>query len=309
MSVHTFGPFYQERIWGGQALGQLYGRALPEGKQIGESWELVDRPNIESPLEGEEGTLHDLWAKRRVEAFGRRAPDAPRFPILVKLLDCRETLSVQVHPPAEKAAALGGEPKTEMWYFLHTEPEAKIYAGFRKGVTAESLRASVGTPQLAESLHQLPTAPGEAMFLPSGRVHAIGAGNVILEIQQNSDTTYRLDDWGRVDASGKPRELHKEQALASAWIDDPEPFFAQPHGENVVTCAYFKVGRVFLWPGEFRDFQPGGESFHYHFVARGSVTQEGRTFRAGQGWLVTADHPAYQVEASEEAELVTVRFP
>ncbi len=310
MSLYTFRPIYQERIWGGDALHTLFGRELPAGQKIGESWELVDRPEALSVGGEGEPSLHELWETKRREVFGTRAPAAPRFPILIKLLDCRETLSVQVHPPASKAAELKGEPKTEMWYFLHTEPEAKIYAGLKKGVTEAAFQAAIGTPKLADLLHALPTKPSEAMFLPSGRVHAIGAGNVILEIQQNSDTTYRVDDWGRIDKDGKPRALHIEEAKASINYRDPEPVFAQPHGEKVVECAYFATARVFLYPGEFRSFNPAGETFHYHFVAQGGLTVGDREFKAGEGFLVSADHPPYEaLPVGEGAELVTVSFP
>jgi len=310
MSLFTFGPIYQERIWGGATLQTLLGREIPQGKPIGESWELVDRPEAVSPVVGEGKTLHDLWTTQRAAIFGKLAPNVERFPILIKILDCRETLSVQVHPPAALAAQLKGEPKTEMWYFLRTEPNAKIYAGLKRGVTADDFRQAVGTPKLAGLLHEVPTQPGEAMFLPSGRVHAIGAGNLILEIQQNSDTTYRVDDWGRVDSEGKPRQLHIEQAQQSIRFDDYEPVFAQPHGEKVVECVYFLVRRVFLYPGEFRSFNPAGQTFHYHFVADGAAKQGEREFKTGDGWLVPANHSPYDVEpVGEGAELVTVSFP
>ena len=320
MTIYTFGPIYQERIWGGSALATLYGRTLPAPDRIGESWEVVDRPEAVSPLfvDGEaKGTLNDLWKSSRIEVFGKRAPKVDRFPILIKLLDCRETLSIQVHPPASMAAQLKGEPKTEMWYFLHTEPGAKIYAGLKKGATAESFKAAIGTPALAGLLHELPTEPGEAMFLPSGRVHAIGAGNLILEIQQNSDTTYRVDDWGRIDKDGKPRALHIEESKLSIDYTDFEPLFAQPHGERVVESAYFATYRVFLYPGEYRTYTPAGESFNYHFVVRGTVKVGEKVFKPGDGFLVPANAPQYDVVAQaseagkeeEVVELVTVAFP
>jgi len=157
----------------------------------------------------------------------------------------------------------------------------------------------------------LPTEPGQAMYLPSGRVHAIGAGNVILEIQQNSDTTYRVDDWGRIDKDGKPRALHIEESKLSIDYDDFEPLFAQPHGERVVESAYFATHRVFLYPGEYRTYNPAGETFHYHFVAQGSVKVGDRTFKPGDAWLLPADAPQYDTVAQEGdvVELVTVTFP
>lgn len=312
MSFYTFKPIYQERIWGGRKLESLYKRTLPEGKKIGESWELVDRPEANSELVEPDGdclTLHDLWTKKREQVFGTAAPDVPRFPILLKLLDCVEKLSVQVHPPAAMAEKLKGEPKTELWYFLHTEPDANIYVGLKKGVTREAFEKAIGTPKLAELLHTLKTEPSQVMFLPSGRIHAIGAGNVIFEIQQNSDTTYRVDDWNRVDDKGKARQLHIQESLASINFNDFEPVFGQPHSERVIECPYFSIYRTFIFQGEFRTWNTDGSSFQYHLVAQGELTIDKRTFTTGQGFLVSADTPRYELQPGKDGvELVTVQL-
>jgi len=139
------------------------------------------------------------------------------------LLDAREKLSLQVHPPAHKAAALGGEPKTEMWYIADAAPDADLFVGLKRGVTRAEFEQKISTGEVAGCFHRVPVKRGDAMFLPSGRVHAIGAGLVIFEIQQNSDTTYRVFDWNRVGLDGKPRELHVPQSLASIDFDDFEP--------------------------------------------------------------------------------------
>jgi len=157
------------------------------------------------------------------ELLGVEVPPDFRFPLLVKILDAQETLSVQVHPPAAVAARLGGEPKTEMWYVAEAAPAAKIYTGLRRGVTRETFERKVADGTVAECIHEHSVRSGDAMFLRSGRVHAIGAGNVIFEIQQNSDTTYRVFDWNRAGLDGKPRELHVEHSLASIDFDDFEP--------------------------------------------------------------------------------------
>ncbi len=312
MSFYTFKPIYQKRLWGGTNLNRLFQRYLPPNEKIGESWELVDRSEACSEVHGATAdllSLHDLWTQKREAVFGSAAPNTERFPILIKLLDCNDVLSVQVHPPASQAAALQGEPKTEMWYFLDTTEEAKIFVGLKKGVTRAQFEAAIGTPKLADCLFSRATRPGEAMFLPSGRVHAIGAGNVILEIQQNSDTTYRVDDWGRVEADGKPRELHVAQAKASIKYDDFEPYFAQPHGERVLVCEYFTVLRSFLFPEETRTWFPDKRSFQYQFVSKGEITFDQRTFKAGEAFLVSADHPDYDLTpGSEGTELITVEW-
>jgi mannose-6-phosphate isomerase len=312
MTPYLFKPIYQERIWGGHHLADLFGRELPAGKKIGESWELVDRPEACNDIlsgpgiaPGTHQTLHTLWTEKRTEIFGTRAPDLARFPILIKLLDARENLSVQVHPPA------GGdvEPKTEMWYFLETEAEAKIFAGLRRGVTREKFESAMGTPDLPALLYDLHPQQSDVMFLPSGRVHAIGAGNVILEIQQSSDTTYRVDDWGRVDESGRPRALHREQALAAIRFQDFEPQFTQPHGERVLICPFFSVERTYIYPGEYRVWTSDHSSFQYHFLAQGDLKIDDRTFKRGDAWLVSAQEESYNLEPLKEgAELVTVQW-
>jgi mannose-6-phosphate isomerase len=220
-----FRPIFKERIWGGRNLERLYRKPLPPNVPIGESWEITDRPEgvsviANGPLEGQD--LRWLMENHRAELLGRGS-SADRFPLLVKILDCRETLSVQVHPPSNIAAELGGEPKTEMWYIADATPEAKLYAGLKRGVTREQFEEDVAKGTVADALHCMNVQAADVMFLPSGRVHAIGAGNVIFEIQQNSDTTYRVFDWNRMGVDGKPRALHVRESLASIDFHDYEP--------------------------------------------------------------------------------------
>jgi mannose-6-phosphate isomerase len=223
----VFHPRFKERVWGGRELESLYGKKLPPGKPIGESWEISDRTGDESvvangKLAGK--TLRELMEKYPREILGNTKPAAGnRFPILCKILDAREKLSLQVHPPAHKAAALKGEPKTEMWYIADAAPGAELYVGLKRGSTRAEFEKRIAAGTVAECFHRVPVRAGDAMFLPSGRVHAIGAGLVIFEIQQNSDTTYRVFDWHRVGLDGKPRELHVEQSLASIDFEDFEP--------------------------------------------------------------------------------------
>jgi len=312
MNAYFFKPIFQERIWGDHNLTNLFGRTLPEGKKIGESWELVDRPEACSEIEPGPGiapdsrqSIHTLWQDKRLDVFGTLAPDVARFPILIKLLDCQDNLSVQVHPPPGQE----GEPKTEMWYFLESTPEAKIYAGLKKGVTREQFEKAIGTPELPKLLGAIHPQQSDAMFLPSGRVHAIGAGNVILEIQQNSDTTYRVDDWGRVDEHGRPRALHREQALASIRFKDFEPQFVQPHGERVLQCSFFTVERAFIYPGEYRVWTSDQTSFQYHFLAQGELKIDDCNLKRGASWLVPASAETYNLEpVGEGAELITVQW-
>lgn len=204
----------------------LYGKPLPPGRLVGESWEICDRPGDESviangPLRGK--TLHGLMEQSPAALLGARDPLPPRFPLLIKIIDAQDTLSLQVHPPAAVAAGLGGEPKTEMWYVARSGPRAELFVGLKKGVTRAEFERKLVSQTVAECFHRIAIKEGDAMFLPSGRVHALGAGTVIFEIQQNSDTTYRVFDWNRVGLDGKPRELHVPQSLASIDFKDFEP--------------------------------------------------------------------------------------
>ena len=186
-----------------------------------------DRPGDASviangPLAGKD--LRWLMKHQAAEFLGGAKPAAEgRFPLLCKILDARDKLSLQVHPPANKAAELGGEPKTEMWYIADAAPGASLYVGLKRGVTRAEFEKKIADGSVADCFHRIPVRAGDTMFLPSGRVHAIGAGLVIFEIQQNSDTTYRVFDWNRVGLDGKPRELHVAQSLTSIDFNDFEP--------------------------------------------------------------------------------------
>jgi len=312
MAIWEFEPLAQERIWGGRNLEERFGRVLPEGKKIGETWELVDREEAQSMVRGSGESLHAFWVSaEKKKLFGRKAPKTDRFPILIKLLDAQEKLSLQVHPPAEKAKALGGDPKTEMWFFLETQKGAEIYAGLKKGVGKKEFESALAEGKVADCFHRLPTEPGAAMFLPSGRVHAIGAGNVILEIQQNSDTTYRVYDWDRKDDAGKARALHAKEALESIQWEDHEPAFVQPRGERLLVCDHFKITRWWVAPGEVREVVPDVRSFRYLFVADGKVKEEasGEEWTKGAARLITADHGSVLLHGVEDSTLVQVEFP
>ena len=222
----TFDPIFKERIWGGRNLETLYGKRLPPGCLVGESWEISDRPGDESviaqgPLRGR--TLRWLMEQCPADLLGPRDPMPARFPLLVKILDARDTLSLQVHPPPAVAARLGGEPKTELWYVARAGPGAGLFAGLKKGVSRTDFERKLAAQNVAQCFHRIPVKEGDALFLPSGRVHALGAQTVIFEIQQNSDTTYRVFDWNRAGPDGKARALHVPQSLASIDFGDFEP--------------------------------------------------------------------------------------
>jgi mannose-6-phosphate isomerase len=189
-------------------------------------------------------SLNELWTTQREAVFGASlvSHPAPRFPLLMKILDACEDLSLQVHPPASVAAPLGGEPKTEAWFIAQASPNARLYAGLRPGTTREIFEQALTEGTVAELAHILRPVAGDCLFLPSGRLHAIGAGLLVFEIQQNSDTTYRVFDWHRLGLDGQPRPLHLAESLASIDFSDWSPGF-QPRRTDgqLVACSEFVV--------------------------------------------------------------------
>ena len=254
-----FEPLFMERPWGGRRLETLFGKKLPANASIGESWEIVDRPEAQSivrdgPLHRK--TLHELWTQHQQEIFGD-VTKFPRFPLLIKLLDAHEKLSLQVHPPEKIAAKLGSEPKTEFWYVAAAEPGARLFVGLKDAMTRARFEEALRGGSIAGHVHAIESKRGDAMFLPAGRFHAVGAGNVLVEIQQNSDTTYRVFDWNRLDDTGKPRQLHIEQALESIDFDDVAPRLVQAKGEELVRHELFEVEKWNL--DAPREIAPNGQ--------------------------------------------------
>jgi mannose-6-phosphate isomerase len=219
--ILRFTPLAQQRPWGGRRLATELGRALPEdGARYGESWDLVDREEQQSVLtESWRGceTLHDLWCRSRLSVFGTAMLTHPatRFPLICKILDTLEVLSVQVHPRSEDALD-GAEPKEECWWVLAAGPGSYLLAGTRPGTDRLKLHEALQGGEIGQCLRRHQVAAGDFVQVPSGTLHAIGPELLIVEIQQNSDSTYRLHDWGRLDSKGNPRELHLKQGLLAA---------------------------------------------------------------------------------------------
>jgi mannose-6-phosphate isomerase len=213
-----FRPILRQYLWGGHRFASSLGRSLPPGDDFAESWEISDHGADQSiveagPLAGT--TLHELVAERGRELLGRHHPQ-PIFPLLQKFLDASKTLSVQVHPDDARAARLDPPDagKTEAWLVVEAQPDSKIYAGLKPGVDRDRLAAAIREGTCEQYLNAFAASPGECVFISAGTVHAIGAGLLVAEIQQSSDTTYRLFDWNRVGPDGRPRALHVEQGLA-----------------------------------------------------------------------------------------------
>lgn len=251
-----FEPLYQERVWGGRGLESALGRPLPAGRVIGEAWEIVDRPEAQSVVRGGPRagrTLRQLIEAHAAEIMGPGWPRERRFPILVKWLDCRDRLSLQVHPPAVIAARFGGEPKTENWYFFRTEPGAAVLAGLQPGIDVPAFERALQNSGIERCLRRQAARAGDSLLIRSGVMHAIEAGNIILEIQQNSDTTYRVHDWGRVGLDGRPRALQVRESLACLAANTapaPELVRAAAGTTVLAECAEFRITRRQLAAGE-----------------------------------------------------------
>lgn len=283
-----FAPIYQERVWGGRNFESTLGRELPADKVIGESWEIVDRPEAMSRTSNGK-TIRELIEADPEGIMGVGWPADRPFPILVKWLDCQEKLSLQVHPPAEIAPQLGGEPKTENWYIADATSDATLMAGLKQGVTREAFETALKENTLEPLVHTISVEKGESIFIPSGRIHAIGGGNLILEIQQNSDTTYRVYDWGRVGLDGKPRDLHVEESLASTDFDDFEPDTLKPTGESQLLAEsdVFNLRKIVLADGEPLSFEPG-EPRILSMLSGGLREADGSVLASGDNALLPA---------------------
>ena len=255
-----FAPIYFKKVWGGRRFSSIIGRAIPDGP-IGESWEVSIHPHGHSIVANgvDAGVkLSEVIEVAPADILGKRvlAQSGSKFPLLVKYIDAEDALSVQVHPDDAYGAAHAGElGKTEMWYVLHAEPGSCLIAGLERGVTREQFQqALAGGGDPGALLHRIPVATGDSIFIPAGRIHAIMPGLTILEIQQNSDTTYRLYDWGRLGLDGQPRELHVEQALAvSDWTDyapnsavDAPVAITGGTSTTLARCQYFVVEKLDL---------------------------------------------------------------
>ena len=307
-----FKPIYQERVWGGRNLEEALGRELPKGKVIGESWDVVDRPEAMSMIEKGEfagKSLRELIEERPEEIMGAGYDSSQPFPILVKWLDCSDRLSLQVHPPAEVASALGGEPKTENWYIADCKPDASLIVGLKSGVTRDEFERHLADGTLEECVHRFSVSSGESILVESGRIHAIDAGNLILEIQQNSDTTYRVYDWGRLGLDGSPRQLHVEESLKCIDWNDFEPETIRPEmGESLLAdCQEFRLRKMDMDGSSNPLALEGGEP-RLLSVTAGAVRISGEETPNGTTALLPANS-SFEVTASGTATiLVTDRF-
>ena len=253
-----FEPIYQYRLWGGRGLSGLLSAPLPGDGPVGEAWILSDREDHQSKvangaLQGK--TIGELMATFHGQMMGKLASRFHRFPLLLKFLDAHKMLSVQVHPSDAHPELLrpGETGKTEAWVVIEAEKESRIYAGLQPGTTADDLRRALANNSIADRLVSIVPRPGDAVFIPAGTVHSLGNGVVVFEVQQNSDVTFRLYDWGHVDAkTGQPRPLQVDQALACIDFDSMASGLVAPlvdtttpvKRERLFDCEAFQLWRL-----------------------------------------------------------------
>ena len=297
-------------MWGGRRLESEFHKKLPPQKRIGESWEIVDRSEAQSvvaggPLRGR--TLHELWTQDREEIFGD-VPNTPRFPLLIKILDAHDELSLQVHPPEKVASRLGGEPKSEFWYVAAADPDAELFLGFREPITRESFEEKIRDASVVNSIHRIRVESGDAVFLPAGRVHAIGAGSLLIEIQQNSDTTYRAFDWNRTDpATGTKRDLHVEQAIQCIDFEDLQPQLIQSEDDLLFSDRLFEIRKWNL--DEAREAARRGQ-FAVVCCLTGKLTCGDATLAPGEFFLVPAHLKDRQLRPlARDTSLLRITIP
>ena len=305
----TFKPVYKDYPWGGTRIPETYHRDVPPGVYA-ESWEIADHKDgmsvvANGALTGK--TLREILENDPQSIMGSKAAGT-KFPLLIKVIDAKMKLSVQVHPNDETAAKFGGEAKSEMWYLLG-ENNTQVYCGLKAGVTKESFLQAVADGTSGDTMRPVPVQKDSAIFVPGGNVHAIDEGCLILEIQQNSNTTYRIYDWGRMGNDGKPRELHIDKAIdVIDWSKSENPLVEPKllvdtdtlRCWEVLKCEYFKLEKlVFSAPLEV---PMDGTTFHALFVSEGKASiswgDDILTAPAGTSILVPAALPAYTLEGN-----------
>jgi mannose-6-phosphate isomerase len=315
-------PAYKDYIWGGSRIPALFNRVLPPGTYA-ESWELSDRPEGMSHVAN--GYLKGESLAALISRFGRKLLGSSlpptRFPLLVKLIDARELLSVQVHPDDAHAARGDGEAKTEAWHILDAPDRGKVFAGLKGGTTEASFLDALNHKQLKRVLRSVTVSAGDTVFIPGGRVHAIAEGLLILEVQQNSNTTYRVHDWDRVDKLGKPRQLHLEQALRVIQWEDTHPVKIPPRiiqdkpGTKVIELVgfpYFLLEKIETTVPFF--VQHSGSSFHALFTGLDEIlvmsTAGVQPIPAGRTCLIPASLDRYTIKpAGKGATILRISVP
>ena len=326
MSLYPFRfePIFQYRLWGGRKLEHIVRQPLPPDQLIGEAWILSDRDDqtsrvADGPLAGK--SIQDLIRLDPEGMFGAQKKDLKRYPLLLKFLDCEEMLSVQVHPSDENKDLLppGERGKTEAWLVLESTRESSIFAGLKPETTAEEIRAALANKTVADHLASFRPRPGDGLMIRAGTVHALGGGVVVFEVQQNSDVTFRLYDWDRVDAkTGKPRELHIEESLRcidyeAGPVDrvTPGTLSTEPVlREELFTCEFFVTTRI-RGSHPFPVGSPSGLRSVVILEGSGAFESGGAEyqFHHGEVWMLPAAVGSVELRPNGEALVLEVALP
>lgn len=320
-----FEPVYKAVLWGGTKMSQVLNRNVPvDSGPIGEAWDICDRPGVESAVIN--GPLAGYSIHRLVQLFGQDFVGASfrgsRFPVMVKIIDAGKKLSLQVHPGESSLSRLGStaEAKTEMWYVIDADPTSKLFAGLKTTATKQAFLDMLYSPDVEQMLQSFDSIPGDAFFINAGRIHAIGAGNLLLEIQSNSDTTYRVTDWDRVDATtGKMRKLHVQEAMLC--MDFMDRTVSRISGSSNYTdhnrkyplinrCPYFHCDDLKL-VGPWRDNTESTRSCHILTAVNAPIAVENDRFRTevptGYSVLIPACFGAYTVLVASDHTTTVIR--
>lgn len=313
--IFKFEPIYKERVWGGTKIRDLFGRETPEGSLIGESWEIVDRKDDNSVLANTSHrglTLAALLKSDGKSVMGPNWKPGRPFPLLVKWLDCSKRLSLQVHPPGKIAKKLSGEPKTENWYVAEASSDAGLFIGLKKGTSPDDFGQAVEEKTVEALCHRVQSKKGDSILVESGRLHAIDAGNLILEIQQNSDTTYRVYDWGRLGLDGQPRSLHIEESMQCIDFNDFEPkpmTTMNEKGMEVISDSdHFRIKKFNLTksnPVKLKDSNSGPIMIH---VLEGKLSVHDVKMQKGEHALCPFSSNCFISPLENSSILVTDRF-
>lgn len=306
-----FEPIYKDYVWGGNRIAREFHRNVDKAC-IAESWEICDRPEsmsvvMNGPYKGK--TIHQLVQEMGEDLIGV-GQKTDRFPLLLKIIDAKENLSIQVHPDDMSAARLKGEGKTEVWVMLG---DGSVLAGLQKEVTEKQFKEAIRKNTAHELVEKLDLKWGDAVYIPGGRVHAICAGSLIYEIQQNSNTTYRLYDWGR-----KGRELHLEEGMASIhWTDQghakiPPHHLTSDFHHQIVTLAsnpFFIAERIDVFDHLHLGHIPKTFQAFFCIQGKGKITVDSHTepFELGMTYLVPA--ACKSIEIDGKCEALRIRLP
>jgi len=318
-------PLFKPKPWGGRMLESLFGKPLPPNEKIGESWEVADLPGNEATVrDGPHAgrTLADLVSTWGRGLYGDTPLVDGRFPLLLKFLDARENLSVQVHPKPAADDPERWRPgiKHEAWYVVHAAPGAQAFIGLQGGVDRSAMQNAAQSPEMAKLLRGRPARRGDCFYLPSGTVHALGAGLVVAEVQTPSDVTYRLYDWDRLGDDGRPRELHIAQALENTRFDVRDDEITQPRaaaqtligsGQLVVACPRFRIVRAERDAGAGGTLDDGPLTLWMVLRGQGTAVRNVAScrFAAGDVLVLPTDRWGTHWEFSGAAEVLEVMLP